>query len=227
MLGRQNRSENCSRCGSASVKDFCELVSTLATMLNWKVHGDLIEDPAITFHIDTTAVGTYHDLHQILFIENLLHEILYAAKNSTSRKMNMVVGTSNLMQSIKDSCLEDIDKVVEQLFASPMKTSTFIPIYDHAFTKFIGEYGHLYASLIPTLVYIVITFMIPIDYQAFLKRQSKNNTVLTVIIYIKDDDNRYHRPAEMWRKASAEYSNVRFIALDNDSDMGKAARSLF
>ena len=28
-------------------------------------------------------------------------------------------------------------------------------IYEHAFAQFIEEYGHLYASLIPTLVYIV------------------------------------------------------------------------
>ena len=196
-------------------------------MLDWKVHGDSLDNSAITIHIDTTAVGTYHELHQILFIENLLHEMFYAARSSTTRRMNMLVGTNTLMKSLGDLRLEDIDRAVECLFTFPTKISKFVPIYEHAFAQFIEEYGHLYASLIPTLVYIVITFLIPTDHHAFLKRQSKNNTVLTVIIHIKDGDDRYNRPAEMWRKASAEYSNVRFITLDSDSDIDEAARNLF
>ena len=196
-------------------------------MLDWKIHGNLDEDPAITIHVDTTAVGTYHDLHQILFIENMLHEMFYAARSSTSKRIDMLVGTNTLMQDITDLRLEDIDKAVDCLFTFPTKTSKFIPIYDHAFTRFIGDYGHLYSSLIPTMIYIVITFLIPTDHLAFLKQQSKNSTVLTVIIYIKDADDRYNKPAEMWRKASADYCNVRFIALDSDCDIDETARSLF
>ncbi len=195
-------------------------------MLNWKDVDQLLVDPAITFHIDTSAVGTYHDLHQILLVENLLHEMFYVAKKSTCRKINLLVGTSTMMQQMKDLRLEDIDRAIECLFQFPTKTSRFMPIYEQAFTTFIGEYGHLYASLIPTLVYVVITLQIPIDYNAFLEQQSKNNAVLTVIIYVKDGDERYNRPADIWRKASAEYSNVRFIALDNEAGMNEAAIQL-
>ena len=195
-------------------------------MLDWKIHGDLNEDPAITIHVDTTAVGTYHDLHQILFIENMLHEMFYAVSSSTNRRIDMLVGTNTLMQDITDLRLEDIDKAIECLFTFPPKTSKFMPVYDHAFTRFIGNYGHLYSSLIPTMVYIVITFLIPPDHRAFLEQQSKNSTVLTVVIFIKDADDRYNKPAEMWRKACAKFSNVRFIALDSDSDTYEATRTL-
>lgn len=194
-------------------------------MLDW-IHGGLQEEPAITIHVDTTAVGTYHDLHQILFIENMLHEIFYVARSSTSKRIDMLVGTNTLMQDIMDLRLEDIDKAIECLFTFPTKTSKYLPVYDHAFTRFIGDYGHLYSSLIPTMVYIVITFLIPTDHRAFLERQSKNSTVLTVIILIKDADDRYNKPVEMWRKASADYRNVRFIALDSDSDIDEATRNL-
>ena len=195
-------------------------------MLDWKAHGDLNENPAITIHVDTTAVGTYHDLHQILFIENMLHEMFYVARSSTDKRIDMLVGTNTLMQDIIDLRLEDIDKAIECLFTFPTKTSKYLPVYDHAFTRFIGDYGHLYSTLIPTMVYIVITFLIPTDHRAFLKRQSKNSTVLTVIILIKDADDRYNKPVEIWRKASAEYRNVRFIALDSDSDIDEATRNL-
>ena len=120
-------------------------------MLDWKIHGKFINESAVTVHVDTTTARHSHDLHQILLLENLIHEMFYVVKKSTRGRMNMLVGSSVTVTDLKGLRLEEIDDAIECLFSIQVVESQLAPIFDLAFMRFIGEYGHLYECLVPTI----------------------------------------------------------------------------